>query len=59
MCFCNLYSFTNTLEDDVEIYSLKHSREKLLSFSTLLLLLLFSKMGAGEIQAEELLVKSS
>lgn len=58
MCFCNLYSFTNTLEDDVEIYSLKHSREKLLSFSTLLLLL-FSKMGAGEIQAEELLVKSS
>ena len=58
MCFCNLYSFTNTLEDDVEIYSLKHSREKLLSFSTLLQLL-FSKMGAGEIQAEELLVKSS
>lgn len=58
MCFCNLYSFTNTLEDDVEIYSLKHSREKLLSSSTLLLLL-FSKMGAGEIQAEELLVKSS
>lgn len=58
MCFCNLYSFTNTLEDDVEIYSLKHSSEKLLSFSTLLLLL-FSKMGAGEIQAEELLVKSS
>ena len=58
MCFCNLYSFTNTLEDDVEIYSLKHSSEKLLSFSTLLQLL-FSKMGAGEIQAEELLVKSS